>query len=94
MAHPQPYEVLRMVRWLLIAGLLYSVAFFLLYHGYSGPVQTACWKLGHVTLGSYAGYWIDRAAFRDRIRSDTDPRLMIRRAIVMAAAMYTLGAGL
>ena len=84
----------RMMKWLLVALMLYTAAFVMLQAGYSGPVQTVVWKLGHVTLGGYAGYWLDRAAFRDRIRWDTPPLVMIRRAVIMAAAMYTLGTGL
>jgi hypothetical protein len=52
------------------------------------------WKLGHVTLGGYLGYRIDRAGFQDRITLASPPLLQIRRAIIMFAAMYTLGVGL
>ena len=94
MPNTEAKDRLRMARWLLVAVLLYATAFILLNLGYAGPGQTVVWKLGHVTLGGYAGYWLDRAAFRARIRRDTPPLLMVRRAIIMAAAMFTLGIGL
>ncbi|OON62302.1 hypothetical protein B0920_02150 [Massilia sp. KIM] len=87
-------ERLRMVRWLLVAVLLYAFALILLDRGYSGPIQTIVWKLGHVTLGGYAGYWLDRAAFRDRITAYSQPLVMVRRAIIITGAMFTLGLGL
>ena len=88
------YNKSRMLEWLLVALLLYAAAYGMLTLQYSGPIQTLVWKLGHVTMGGYAGYWLDRAAFRDRIMPFTDPLVMIRRAIIMFGAMYTLGAGM
>lgn len=84
----------RMIEWLLVAALFYAVAYAMFWAGVTGPFQTLAWKLGHVTLGGYAGYRLDRAAFRDRITAATHPLSMIRRAIVMFAAMYTLGTGM
>lgn len=89
-----PKSKLRMIEWLLVAALFYGSALLMLGHGYNGPLQTLTWKLGHVTLGGFAGYWLDRTAFRDRIVSNTPPLVMIRRAIIMFGAMYTLGAGM
>jgi hypothetical protein len=83
-----------MVEWLIIALAFYATALLMLQLGHQGPVQTIIWKLGHVTMGGYAGYWIDRAAFRDRIRQDSQPLVMIRRAIIIFGAMYTIGTGL
>jgi hypothetical protein len=87
-------DLMRMAEWLLVALVLYVSALLLMRHGDAGPVQTLIWKLGHVTLGGYAGYWIDRKAFRDRIRQDSHPLVMIRRAIIIFGSMYTLGTGL
>lgn len=94
MHNKQSVDVHRMVEWFVIAILLYAAAFTMLYLGYSGPAQTVVWKLGHVTLGGFAGYWLDRAAFRDRIYYGTPPLIMLRRAIIMTGAMFTLGVGL
>lgn len=85
---------LRMVEWLIIALAFYAAALLMLQLGHQGPVQTIIWKLGHVTMGGYAGYWIDRAAFRDRINQESQPLVMIRRAIIIFGAMYTIGTGL
>lgn len=87
-------DKIRMIEWLLMAAFFYAAAIVLLKLGVSGPIQTVAWKLGHVTLGGYLGYRIDRAGFRDRITLASPPLLQIRRAIIMFAAMYTLGAGL
>jgi hypothetical protein len=84
----------RMIEWLLLAALFYAVAYIMLLQGHNGPIQTLTWKLGHVTLGGFAGYWLDRAAFRDRINKLSPPLMMIRRSIIMFGAMYTLGAGM
>lgn len=62
--------------------------------GINGPLQTLTWKQWHLTMGAFAGYWLDRTAFQDRVRGDTLPLAMIRRAIVMSAAMYTPCTGL
>lgn len=87
-------QVLRMVEWLLVAALFYWIATRLPISGHYAPIQTLLWKLGHVTLGGFIGYWLDRMAFRDRISCTTPPLTMIRRAVIMAASMYTLGTGL
>ncbi|MDQ2822441.1 MAG: putative holin [Pseudomonadota bacterium] len=84
----------RMINWLMVAAFFYAVAYAMFSAEVSGPFQTLFWKLGHVTLGGYVGYRLDRAAFRDRITPLTPPLLMIRRAIVMVGAMYVLGMGM
>lgn len=85
---------LRMIEWLLVAALFYGLALVMQSHGYAGPLQTLAWKLGHVTIGGFAGYWLDRTAFRDRVNVHTPPLVMIRRAIIIFGAMYTIGAGM
>jgi hypothetical protein len=84
----------RMINWLMVAALFYAVAYAMFAAEVSGPFQTLAWKLGHVTLGGFVGYRLDRAAFRDRITPMTPPVVMIRRAIVMVGAMYVLGVGM
>lgn len=84
----------RMMNWLMVAALFYAVAYAMFSADVTGPFQTLAWKLGHVTLGGYLGYRLDRAAFRDRISPTTPPLVMVRRAIIMVGAMYTLGAGM
>lgn len=87
-------DIMRMVEWLLLAALFYWGAMQLPITGHYAPLQTLLWKLGHVTLGSFVGYWIDRIAFRDRIQCSTPPLIKIRRAVMMATATVTLGMGL
>lgn len=87
-------NTLRMIEWLLIALTFYGVSLLMQMHDDQGPVQTVIWKLGHVTMGGYAGYWIDRTAFRDRICQESHPLVMLRRAIIIVGAMYTIGTGL
>ncbi len=87
-------DKLRMIEWLAVAALLFASSSTLLMLGIKGPYQTLLWKLGLVTLGGFAGYRMDRSAFRDRITVDSHPLIMIRRAIIMLAAIYGLGAAL
>ncbi|MYM80556.1 hypothetical protein GTP44_01095 [Duganella sp. FT50W] len=87
-------EVVRMIEWLLVAALFYWLATQLPITGHLAAIQTLLWKLGHVTLGGFIGYWLDRMAFRDRMDYGTPPMLMMRRAVIMAASMFTLGTGL
>lgn len=84
----------RMINWLMVAALFYAVAYAMFAAEITGPFQTLAWKLGHVTLGGFVGYRLDRAAFRDRISPLTPPLVMVRRAIVMVGAMFVLGMGM
>jgi hypothetical protein len=84
----------RMIGWLLVAAFFYAVAYAMFRAEVTGPFQTLAWKLGHVTLGGYAGFRLDRGAFRDRITPTSHPLVMIRRALIMFAAMFTLGTGM
>lgn len=87
-------DKVRMLNWLLVAALFYAVAYAMFWADVTGPFQTLAWKLGHVTLGGFVGYRLDRAAFRDRVTPMTPPLVMLRRAIVMVGAMYVLGVGM
>ncbi len=84
----------RMLNWLMVAALFYGIAYAMFAAEVTGPFQTLAWKLGHVTLGGYVGYRLDRAAFRDRLNPTTPPLIMIRRAIVMVGTMYVIGMGM
>lgn len=83
-----------MFEWLAVALWLFAAAGLMSTLGIRGPFQTLVWKLGLVTLGGFVGYRLDRAAFRDRISIDSPPLIMIRRAIIMLASIYGLGAAL
>lgn len=93
-------DIFRMFHWLLIAVVLYVAAGLLatLTDGAGASrlpqVQIVLWKLGHITLGAFAGYWIDRNGFRDRLVADAGPLRQLRRALIMAAAMLAVSMGL
>jgi hypothetical protein len=90
----------RMSQWLLLSLLAYCIASTLSMvpdEGGSGiwpRAQTVLWKVGHLNLAAYLGYWIDRNAFRDRIDRMTPYLGHMRRAIIMAATMIAFGMAL
>lgn len=84
-------DKLRMFHWLLIAAGLYFAATIV----QQPQLQIVLWKTGHITVAAFAGYWVDRAAFREtRLNVRSDPRLQIRRAIVIGAAMVAISLGM
>jgi hypothetical protein len=83
----------RMIEWLLMAALLYSVCIVLRTLDLEPQVQVVLWKLANVTIAAFVGYWIDRRAFA-RVGGTTTPLEQIRRALVMAAAMLSVALGL
>lgn len=92
---------LRMAQWLLLSILAYAIAATLAGVPVDGSesglfprVQTILWKVGHLNLAAYLGYWIDRNAFRDRIGGHSPLLLHIRRAIIIAATMIGFGLAL
>jgi hypothetical protein len=87
-------EFLRMSHWLMFSAALYLAAAMLATAGLQPQVQIILWKLGHITVAGYVGYWIDRGAFRDRLDPKCLPARQIRRAIVIAAAMLAVSMGL
>lgn len=79
----------RMLEWLLLAALFYAAAL-----NINQPqLQTLCWKLGHVTVGCYAGYLADRHLI-GRIDSSSDGLRQIARAIIVLAVVYGVSGGL
>ena len=80
----------RMVQWLLTAVALYVMAVFVPHP----QIQTVLWKMGHITLAAFIGYWIDRHSFRDRVTDDADNLKQIRRAIIMGSAMLAIALGM
>ncbi|WP_105133459.1 putative holin [Burkholderia sp. BE12] len=83
----------RMIEWLLIAAALYAGCIALRTLGIEPQVQVVLWKLANLTVAAHVGYWMDRRAFT-RILVTSSPHEQIRRAIVMSAAMLTVGMGL
>jgi hypothetical protein len=89
-------ELLRMGHWLILALLFYFAAVCMANQGmdYYPQAQTVLWKLGHLTIAAFAGYWIDRNAFRDRMSVDASPLLHLRRAIIIVGAMIAISLGM
>lgn len=97
-------EPFRMADWLILSVLAYLTATILAAipaptladaHASLFPrLQTVLWKVGHLNLAAYIGYWVDRKAFRDRIYPGCPPLLMLRRALVMAACILGFGLAL
>jgi hypothetical protein len=86
---------LRMIQWLLAAIILYGLAATVVT---IPQIQTALWKLGHITIGGWVGYWISRTLERQRVHLviDSNERKEIRRsrAIIVAAAIIAMAFGL
>ncbi len=93
-------DKLRIGPWLILA-MLATVVVGLLYPHQLGVLL---WSLTKLCWGAYLGYWIDRSIFPyarpDRFNPDKDPNehtawevLMLRRAIIIAAAVLALGLG-
>ena len=87
-------DSLRMVHWLLISVVLYTLAATLATYEILPQAQTILWKFGHIVSAAFVGYRIDRAAFRDRITVDSMPQVQIRRAIIIGASMLAIAMGL
>lgn len=91
----------RMLQWLLLALVAYLLAMILAQMpaetdaGLLPRLQTVLWKIGHLNLAAWIGYWIDRNAFPyariDMPFTRTQPIDRIRRAIIIAATMLAFG---
>ncbi len=93
MISPVVSDKLRMVHWLALSVVFYTLALWVF--GWQPQLQTLCWKLGNLTIAGFMGYWLDRTVFYDtRPDAVTSPLYHIRRAIVMAAAMLAVAMGL
>lgn len=82
----------RMLQWLVLAFVFYTIAY-TFKAGEGNLIGTAFWKAGHVVSGMYLGYTGARCAL-GRIKDNPTDGSLIARAILMAAAMFTLGFGL
>lgn len=88
-------ERLRMFQWLLLTVVFYAVAYALKLNGDIFPsMQNVFYKLGHVSVGAYLGYFIDRNASRCRLTTSSPDAHHIRRAIIVGAAMLAVAYGL
>ncbi len=84
-------DYLRMIQWLALAAMFYVAAVLV-----SQPqLQTGLWKLGHITIGGYVGYWLDRHLLGRYVAFEHShtPRV-IARAIIVCAAILGMAFGL
>ncbi|MCL7931733.1 putative holin [Halomonas llamarensis] len=97
---PKLLDKLRIGPWLILAIITTIGVGFL----YPHQLGVLLWSLTKLCWGAYLGYWIDRSIFPyarpDRFSPDNDPSgrslwelLMLRRAIIIAAAVLALGLG-
>jgi hypothetical protein len=88
-------DKLRMFQWVVIASALYFAATQLARHDLLPQLQIVLWKLGHITLAAFTGYWIDRQAFLcSRLGKQSPAGSEIRRAIIIGAAMLAIAMGM
>lgn len=81
----------RMIQHLVLAAILYAIAA----HVTQPQLQIVLWKAGHITVGAFMGYWIDRTLFKTaRIDESSVPMEHVRRAIIVAAAILAVAMGL
>jgi len=91
-------EYFRMIQWLGLAAIFYTIAISITpppEGGHLAQIQTGFWKAGHITSGAYLGYWIDRHLFGRYDNGDDKyiPRSMAR-AIVVGCAILGMAFGL
>jgi len=89
-------DLYRMSHWLLFSVMLYVFAWWLAQHGidYYPQLQTILWKLGHITLAGFIGYWLDRTVFRSRLGEHSSDVQEIRRAIIVVGTMIAIALGM
>jgi len=82
--------------WLLIAVLTATLVGVL----YPHQLGVLLWSLTKLAFGAYLGYWVDRSIFYYGRPGDfldepwqVSAAMMLRRAIIIAAAMLALGLG-
>jgi hypothetical protein len=88
------HDAFRMIEWLILAVVFYVVAVVLtLKAPHLGTLQTLFWKLGHVTVGAFLGYWVDRMAL-GRVNPESEGLRKVARAIIIFAAVFGVAGGL
>ena len=102
MTKPTLSDTLRGAPWLAAALLAAAVVFAIAPH----QIGVLIWSLSKLAFGAYLGYWIDRSIFYyarpSEIGGEANAALMqrvermafmLRRAVIMAAAILALGLG-
>lgn len=95
------HDTFRAGPWLIAALIMAAIVGFL----YPHQLGVLLWSLTKLSLGAYLGYWIDRTIFYYARPGAIDWReagphtayllagCMLRRALIMAAAILALGLG-
>lgn len=86
-------ELSRMLHWLAIAAILHIMAIVLGATPYP-QLSTVCWKLGNAAIAGYAGYWLDKGLFRDKLTIVSSPMIQMRRAVIVAAVVISVAMGM
>lgn len=89
-------DIFRMFSFLLLAFFFYGMALILVsFNDMVLPqVQTILWKSGHISVGAFLGYYIDRSVFRDRVNDNSGSHIHLRRAIIIVGAMIAIALGM
>ncbi len=82
--------ITRMWQWAILS-LCTSVAIFVAYPHQLGVVL---FKLNLLSVAAWLGYWIDRAAFRNRITPASSTGEQLRRAVVIGTTMLAMSIAL
>lgn len=95
-------ERLRMFQWLLLSLIAYGLSTMLSQilspldpsgAGMWPRAQTVLWKIGHLNLAAFLGYWIARTRL-GRLHDLSPPLAMLAHAVIMAATMIAFGLAL
>lgn len=84
-------DLFRMFPWVVLAAAFYAGALAMP----QPQLETILWKLGHITVGAFLGYWIDRHLFGryvPQVHSST-PRAHAR-ALIVGAVILGIAFGL
>jgi len=85
-------KIARMLPWILLALAFYTISLYI--DPVTHPqIQTAFLKAGHITAGAYIGFWLDRHLF-GTLTAEATPLRLVSRAIVVAASIIGMAAGL
>lgn len=93
-------EWTRMLHWLTLSIVIYCIASVMGMVPSDSPgglmprAQAVLWKIGHLNIAAFLGYWFDRSAFRDRLHEYSPALLHMRRAIIIAAALIAMALAL
>lgn len=89
----------RMAQWLALSVLAYFVASYLAGvpsatdAGLFPRIQTVLWKIGHLNLSAFLGYWIGRSRL-GRLAPHSPPTEKMAHALIIGCTMLAFGLAL